>query len=112
MKYMSGGTMNFGSNIITAILNDGTLVEFDAWTINSAAQFGINYPNNSTYLSIFADINGSKKPNTFGKDIFVFIWIPYIGLMPAYKDRTETQRNADCNKTGSGYGCIYKYLKD
>jgi prepilin-type N-terminal cleavage/methylation domain-containing protein len=115
MKYMNGTVKGYGGNIITTILNDGTLLDFDVWGWGGAtvSEFGIKKSNDNLYyyLTIFADINGRKEPNTFGKDIFVFVWVPYIGLMPAYKDKTEAQRNADCSKTGTGYGCIYKYLK-
>ena len=59
---------------------------------------------------MFFDINGVKKPNTVGKDIFPLVYTEK-GIRPAYSDKTQSQIDKDCSKTGTGYSCIRNYLK-
>lgn len=47
------------------ILNDGALIHFNSWDIN-----GCNYNETGLCSYITIDINGFKKPNRVGKDIF------------------------------------------
>jgi type II secretory pathway pseudopilin PulG len=111
IKYMNGTSFGFGSSYITAVLNDGTLIELDAYK-DYDERFYSNNKYNTDYIGFLVDINGSKKPNIIGKDIFAFVWFPYTGLTTAFNNTTEEQRNANCSKTGNGWACIYKYLKD
>lgn len=62
------------------ILNDGTAIEL----INLGYSF---LPTNAGRLSIYVDINGMRKPNTVGKDAFVFVLV---------------QKSADRYNAGSG----------
>lgn len=48
------------------VLNDGTAIEFFNMGFAHA-------PTTAGKISIFVDINGSKKPNTMGKDVFSFL---------------------------------------
>lgn len=52
--------------------------------------------------SFFYDTNGTKKPNTLGKDIFVFYILDY-SLVPD---------NGDCTRQGAGWGCMEYILKN
>ena len=114
-KFMKGSiaTWNYtgkgvGNNIVTAILNDGTFINLDAYYGNEIINiFGVT--TNSTALVILFDINGEKKPNTIGKDIFVTVFTEN-GFVPAYKDKTKAQIDNDCSSSGTGYSCIQKYL--
>jgi prepilin-type N-terminal cleavage/methylation domain-containing protein len=111
-KQLNGNIVNYnhpgfgvGDNIVTAILNDGTFINIDAY--GTGYGFGVN--SNSGTLIIFFDINGSKKPNTIGKDIFATVFTEN-GFVPAYKDKTKAQIDADCSSSGTGFSCIQKYL--
>ncbi|MCD8024358.1 MAG: hypothetical protein LUE64_02360, partial [Candidatus Gastranaerophilales bacterium] len=90
------------------ILNDGTMVQLDCYT-NSNAQYLLGFNKDSllaiddTNLSVTVDLNGEKKPNTLGKDIYVFL-LTDKGLLPAGTDN----ESANCSTTGRD--CAYKVL--
>ncbi|MCD7780114.1 MAG: type II secretion system GspH family protein [Candidatus Gastranaerophilales bacterium] len=108
--YCNRTGIGIGANIITAVLNDGTFIVVDAYGKNSiSSYFGVDIDTDSG-LIMFFDINGSKKPNTLGKDIFAVVFTE-DGLVPAYKSRTASQISSDCSSSGKGYSCIQKYLK-
>ena len=99
-----------GTNIITAVLTDGTFICIDGHRgYNLRDYFGVN--TTAEYgIAITFDVNGAKKPNTIGKDIFVSVFTPN-GVAAAYKDKTSAQIKSDCSKSGTGYACIQKYLR-
>jgi prepilin-type N-terminal cleavage/methylation domain-containing protein len=97
-----------GNGIITAILNDGTFINMDGYNPGDIVnRFGVT--TNSVGLVLFFDINGNKKPNTVGKDIFVTVFTEN-GFVPAWKNKTREEIDADCSSSGTGYSCIQKYL--
>ena len=101
--------VGIGSNIVTAVLNDGTFINvniYDASVITN--RYGVNA--DSAGLLIFFDINGERKPNTIGRDVFAAVWTE-DGFVPAYKDKTLQQKNTDCSSSGTGLACINKYLR-
>lgn len=99
-----------GTNIITAVLNDGTFVCIDGHRgYNLRDYFGVNITDQYG-IAVTFDINGMKKPNTIGKDIFVTVFTEN-GIVPAYKNKTRAQIDSDCSKSGTGYSCIIKYLQ-
>ena len=51
----------------------------------------------------YYDVNGSKKPNTIGRDIFAFV-MAIDGVYPNLK--------TDCNIDGQGWGCASYILKN
>lgn len=107
--YYNRTGIGVGADIITAILADGTFINVDVYGSASIwTYFGTRVQNNG--LVIFFDINGEKKPNTVGKDIFPLIYSEQ-GIVPVYRDKTQAQRDKDCSKTGTGYSCIRNYLK-
>lgn len=113
-KYLNGENTNWnrygigdGYNIITAVLNDGTFINIDVHT-NGMTTFGVDTDEKPAVVISF-DINGARKPNVVGRDIFVFVFTKN-GFVPAYKDRTKAQIESDCSKTGMGVSCINKYL--
>ncbi|MCD7879374.1 MAG: prepilin-type N-terminal cleavage/methylation domain-containing protein [Candidatus Gastranaerophilales bacterium] len=107
--YCNRKGIGIGTNIITAILNDGTFIIIDSYSEASiASYFGVDIDSNAG-LIVFFDINGSKKPNTLGKDIFAAVWTKN-GFVPAYANRTSSEIDKDCSSSGKGYSCIQKYL--
>lgn len=107
--YYNRKGVGVGADIITAVLTDGTFINVDVYGSASIWKyFGTKVENNG--LVIFFDINGGKKPNTVGKDIFPLIYTSK-GIKPVYSDKTKAEIDKDCSKTGTGYSCIRKYLK-
>ena len=109
-----GGTWGLGSGTIMFVLNDGTTVSFDDSSRSQVkTYFGVDLTDTDTTYTItmFFDINGTKSPNTMGKDVFAVVYDTKRGLVPAYADRTKAQINTDCSNSGTGISCIQKYLK-
>ena len=64
-----------------------------------------NWINDTFCARIMVDINGMKKPNTFGRDVFIFA-INRNGLFPM-------GCNYSCEaKTSNGYGCACRVLRE
>lgn len=101
--YMSKATVGGWGSDSGAILRDGVVVNY--------AYFN---PNCNSWANecgnIYVDVNGSKKPNTIGKDIFK-IHIQSNGISP-YGSSSDGLE-ADCvtsPPSGNGFGCAAKYL--
>ena len=58
--------------------------------------------------SIYIDINGSKGPNKFGKDLFVFTRVNKKGILPLGFDNEIN----DCRRGGEGNYCAKKIIED
>lgn len=91
----------YSFNTYNIILNDGTSVFF--------------YNNAATILDIVVDINGAKKPNVTGKDIFFLRTLNYnnrinfIGNENSIYTRTRftTDEMYKCNKDANGQAGLY-----
>lgn len=57
---------------------------------------------------IIIDINGSQKPNQFGKDVFFLYRKDEREIVPYGADKTTSQINSDCSKNGVGLYCAAK----
>ncbi len=66
----------------------------------------------TTVNSVYVDINGTAKPNTMGKDIFMLerkIDGEKGGVVvPAYSSFTNAQVDRNCSKSGTGECCAEK----
>jgi len=102
-----------------AILADGSAIRFSLAANNSS--------NKRHSLSIMVDVNGAKKPNTMGLDLFNFAMYPLTGeflpdgtnISTAYNEETNTyqkstreQIEAGCNKNANGWYCPTKIIMD
>lgn len=93
-----------GGDIITFSLNDGTNVCLDYWGKSDIiSRFGVEKNLLDDTLSIWVDVNGDKKPNRLGKDVFAFI-LTKNGLVPAGTDN----KGNNCKTTG--YDCCAEHL--
>lgn len=54
------------------------------------------------------DVNGSRKPNAFGRDVFFFTVVDRKGIVAA----GSGNNSADCKKNSSGITCAAKVLKE
>lgn len=70
--------------------------------------FGID--STSDGLTFYFDANGDKKPNQFGKDIYIMVWTDK-GLVPAGYNRTKAEVDANCLR-GDGYFCLQKVISE
>ena len=67
----------------------------------------------STLLGgVYIDTNGAKKPNTFGKDVFLFMRENNGAIIPRCNSSTTASIKSDCSKTGSGKCCAKKIIMD
>ena len=55
------------------------------------------------------DVNGAKKPNTWGKDVFGFN-IYENELQPFGKNTSLQDQQNDCSKNGTGLSCSNYFL--
>ena len=107
--YYNRPQVGVGSNIITAVLNDGSFINIDAYGKASIYNYFGTRINSTSGLVIFFDTNGAKKPNVLGKDIYVVVFSEH-GVMPAWKDKTHAERAKDCSSQGQGYSCLNNVL--
>ena len=95
-----------GGNIINFKLFNGAYYNIDGNTAEDMANFGID--TTSDGLTIYFDANGDRKPNRFGKDIYILVWTDK-GLLPAGYNRTQAEVDASCLR-GDGYYCLQKVI--
>ena len=83
------------------VLMNGTSVAFEGAT-----------GGDNLYMYYLVDINGSTKPNTWGKDIFEFSYKEGIGLVPSgHPQNSSNSYKTHCNDmTSTGWGCAYSVL--
>lgn len=79
------------------------------WCIDGASgndgNRGVNYGSSLTF---YVDVNGDKKPNQFGSDVFVFFVDPNRGVVPAGIDN----KSVNCSSSGNGVDCAAKVLRE
>lgn len=67
------------------------------------------YPNPDR-LYFVVDVNGDKKPNVIGRDIFWFGYNSEKGLKPFGAPNDEYDYRTNCSLTTNGHGCAYYVL--
>ncbi len=66
---------------------------------------GSNNALKSVCFEIMVDVNAQQKPNTYGRDIFVFYWTKY-GIIPTGSESENyVMPFSTCSKSSKGYGC-------
>lgn len=106
---LNGGTAanftsrGYGSPAISFRTKDGMNIAYDI----HGESFNVNRKRTSTIM-FAADVNGDKKPNKLGEDIFIFI-LGDNGLEPAGKDVSGI---GDCHREGAGRDCAARVLKE
>lgn len=123
IKTLYGGdfTGNYNDNAPTLVLADGSTIRVynlwyrqacDIWPRN----FGSKIEGSCAFLHM--DVNGSKKPNQLGRDIFEMAFYPTFGILPngtqgTFDDYT-TKPTCDVTNSNvdSGCGCAAKVLSE
>jgi hypothetical protein len=85
----------------------GTYFNLDVSTSGTTTNtFGTD--TTASTLQLYFDVNGDRKPNIIGKDIYIMVWIPDEKFVPAGHDRSAEAVEQNC-KNGNGYWCL-EYL--
>lgn len=99
----SGNPMNQTATV-GVILTDGTFLNF---TMNNANctdnSYGLPRGKGTCGLG-WVDVNGFKKPNTIGRDIFGF-WVQDDGISPMGTPNDLYSGGTSCQVPNSGRGC-------
>ncbi len=124
VKILNGGNPEYGrdgvgigEDIIVFQTSDGYSVNIDAYDYSADGRFGVKFKQNgSDFLAVFVDINGYNNPNIVGKDIFMFIFSPDVGFVPAGKHESDDVVNNNCSKKSTsnlaGYYCFEKLIRN
>lgn len=100
----SANEIGIGGKIVTFTLNDGTNVCLDYYNQeDTEILFGVSQNPLDNPLIVWVDVNGDKKPNKMGKDVFSFV-LTKRGLVPSGIDNDS----GNCKTTG--YDCRAKEL--
>lgn len=108
---MNGAAGAWGAaNTYVLKMADGSHMIFYTCTGDKAGPCGVDSyfqdPSDTVYASFFYDVNGDKKPNQFGYDIFLFNIIKNKGVLPA-----GTADSSGCT-TGRGLSCTAKVIRE
>lgn len=97
-----------GDYSCSVTLADGTNITFDAW---QSENLGIEADDTWAFF-MFVDVNGNKKPNTLGKDVFNFA-VSRNGLVPAGMQSDSIHCSVtDKNNAYAGMDCTAKVLNE
>lgn len=89
-----------GLGDVSFILFNGTTVCMDDFR---DTRFGVTN-NGNTMIGFLIDVNGNRKPNKIGEDIFAVVF-KEDKILPAGYDMTKAQVNANCSTKCSGKYC-------
>ena len=104
IKYLNGQTAILVGDTslthsISVLLADGSLIMIYQYDINTKL--------------VFIDVNGSKGPNVYGKDVFQYNLDEKRGLIPPDLGTvTPGGANSDCKTNGHGWYCSTKIIYD
>lgn len=94
-----------GGDIVSFIMKNGSMVTVDIGNNEQLRTiFGID-STAETCVKMYIDVNGEKRPNKFGIDVFL-VTMTEDGFAPAGASKTQEQLKTDCSRTGNGYWCI------
>ena len=108
---------SFGAGVVQGVLNDGTFINIDSYGSDSMAKY-FGQDISTSGIVVFFDVNGSKKPNVLGRDIYVAVFQDGT-LVPAYVSRSIEEAQAECSKKnsghdtqGNGYACLKVVMEE
>lgn len=93
------------------ILNDGSLLSFSASNADCSHTPDTYYTATQLCGSTYVDVNGFKKPNTIGKDIFQVVFLPNSTLPGGAPSITQSAYVGDTCNSGIGWApCTNYYM--
>jgi len=103
---------NFGCDKYSLSLNDGTFIVFDIYEDLTVLGIANDFPaNTNTTMAFFVDLNGKRKPNQVGKDIFAFA-LNKKGIVPAGINNNSENCSKSIKTYNSGIDCAAKVLQE
>ncbi len=107
-KYKKTNGEDYGTGAGGSTIAWGMLPDSACWAVN-----GIKYPNTSEYAldTFFIDINGAKRPNKLGRDLFVFS-LKRNGQVIPYESSRATWAHCSNYWQASGFACAEKIMQD
>jgi len=105
-KFSNGNSA--GSGIFVA---DGTRVAF-LTNDGMAYSFVCMGSGGTEWNAVRVDINGAKKPNQFGRDVFVFIRTDNSGVKPLGYSSTPEYVKANCSRNDTGDTCAARIIRN
>jgi len=90
--------------IAKAQLADGSLLATSSYGSCTVHNWGSTLALQNPCGDYYVDINGSKGPNKFGYDLFMF-YLTMYGIVPAGSQPDIGYRFSSCKTSASGYGC-------
>lgn len=105
------GTQNAAVTDPGLVLNNGVLLVFENYFSSNCDSTGGTTSAHTTLTNvcgdIMIDVNGSKKPNTIGRDIF-YAWILSNSIRAWGSDSDiGDSSSSTCTPTGGGWGCAH-----
>lgn len=98
----SSNIINKTSRIGITTMDGFTYIIFTSgWNVDTNS---FSYPNST----VIVDINGSRKPNKLGKDIFYLIRVEDKGVFPQCYTCKKNDIEQDCSSEGNGFYCAEK----
>lgn len=93
-----GGSQTYDSQDYPKIkLTDGTSILGRVFTTNCITSYGTSKELKNICGTYYIDINGDKKPNQWGKDVFA-LWVTKYGIVPRGSAQdTIYSFSSDCN---------------
>ncbi|MBR6163762.1 type II secretion system protein [bacterium] len=108
-KFLNGGTTiqwdDQMDDFYKLILADGIQIRFEPFN-PACSDTSDRAGAENVCMFMEVDLNGMKKPNTVGRDVFVFL-LKKDGLFPSGCDIQNK-----CNKNNVGYACACKVLRE
>lgn len=102
------GNKGMGVNIVTFVTSDGYLVNLDVFS--PGTKFGFEN-GGQAYIMFFVDVNGARRPNIVGKDVYAFVFSPNRGFITPGKDLEDSAVDANCDKSQSGLYCTEQIIR-
>lgn len=102
---------DFTKNSAALVLNNGTLITFLSYPVDCSYNNGRISDPHYICTRIFVDVNGLKKPNVVGKDIYE-AELTSNNLLPSGNqyDWNHSAIGADCSSDATGESCSAYYL--
>ena len=110
--YFLNGTLDGNSSWragnLPIVTPDGTTIRAN-WdegiALDCSIRRGTTNALKSVCFEIMVDLNSQLKPNTYGRDVFVFYWTKY-GIVPTGGEfENYVMPFSTCSTNSSGYGC-------
>ena len=100
LKFLTGGSAG----------NYATTREIYKVKLSNGTGILYYFYNNPFRIYFVIDVNGDKKPNVIGRDIFWIVYTSGKGLKPFGAPNEEYDYRVDCKLNSYGHGCAYYVL--